>query len=243
TRGSGDWSSDVCSSDLLRAFATERAREIRVVVASSDGSPAECEAALARLSDERSLAAIAMTAAHESIRHAALARTTGDRVLRDVVRNAADPLIRRAALARIEDPKILQSIAVAEGQTDLALQALERIIDVTMLRAVADSRTAPKSVRQRARVLLAASAGERLPIGMKEGRARQLELCLAVESLIGTRDLLGAAEHVRTLQQEWAGIARDVDPREDVARRFQKAYDAILDEAESLARRQDEAET
>ena len=227
----------------LRAFATERAREIRASVASSDRALAECEAALACLSDERSLATIAMTAAHETIRHAALARTTGDRVLRDVVRNAADPLIRRAALARIEDPKILQSIAVAEGQTDLALQALERITDATMLRAVADSRTAPKSVRQRARTRLAASAGERLPIGMKEGRSRQLELCLAVERLIGARDLLGAAEHLRTVQQEWAGIARDVEPREDVARRFQRACDTILDEAGSLARRQDDAET
>src|SRR2546425_2623566 len=227
----------------LRAFATERAREIRAAVASSDGPLAECEAALACVSDEHRLAAIAMTAAHETIRHAALARTTGDRVLRDVVRNAADPMIRRAALARIEDPAILRSIAVGDGRTDVALQALERITDATMLRAVADSRTAPKSVRRRARTLLATSAGDRLPIGMKEGRARQLELCLAVESLTGTRDLLGAAEQVRTVQQEWAGIARDVAPREDVARRFQKACDTILDEARSLARFQDGAET
>src|SRR5213594_2518686 len=201
----------------LRAFATERARELRAAVASSDGSLAECEVALARLSDERSLAAIAMTAVHETIRH--------------------------AALARIEDPGILRSIAVGDGRTDLALHALERITDATMLRAVADSRTAPKSVRQRARTLLATSAGDRLPIGMKEGRARQLELCLAVEKLSGSRDLLGAAKQVRTVQQEWAGIARDVEPREDVARRFHKACDEILDEAGSLARREDEAET
>src|SRR3989441_5378817 len=227
----------------LRAFATERAREIRAAVASSDGPLAECEAALACVSDEHRLAAIAMTAAHETIRHAALARTTGDRVLRDVVRNAADPMIRRAALARIEDPAILRSIGVGDGRTDLALQALERITDATMLRAVADSRTVPKSVRQRARTLLATSAGDRLPIGMKEGRARQLELCLAVEKLTVTRDLLEAAKQVRTVQQEWAGIARDVEPREDVAHRFHKACDEILDEAGSLARREDEAET
>ena len=227
----------------LSAFATERARELRAAVASSDGSLAECEVALARLSDGRSLAAIAMTAVHETIRHAALARTTGDRVLRDVVRNAADPMIRRAALARIEDPGILRSIAVGDGRTDLALHALERITDATMLRAVADSRTAPKSVRQRARTLLATSAGDRLPIGMKEGHARQLALCLAVESLTGTHDLLGAAEHVRTIRKEWAGIARDVEPKEDVARRFHKACNEILDEAGSLERRQNEAET
>src|SRR5207248_371558 len=143
----------------------ERARESRVVVASSDGSPAECEAALARLSDERSLAAIAMTAAHESIRHAALARTTGDRVLRDVVRNAADPMIRRAALARIEDPKILQSIAVADGQTELALQALERTTDATRRGAWRAVGTKPRRVgvpcrRTSRRVPLSASASK-----------------------------------------------------------------------------------
>jgi len=192
----------------LRAFAAERAREIRTAVASSDGTLAACEAALARLSDEQSLAAVAMRAAHDAIRHAALARTAGDRVLRDVVRNAADPMIRSAALARIEDAAILRSIAVGDGRTDLALQALERITDASMLRTVADSRTAPKTVRQRARALLPTSAGDRAPIGMKEGRARQLELCLAVESLTGTRNLLGAAEQVHTVQAEWADIAR-----------------------------------
>src|SRR5579862_5278485 len=226
----------------LRAFASERAQQIRVAAASSDGPLAECEAALAHLSNDQSLAAVATTAAHESIRHAALARTTGDRVLRDVVRNASDPDIRRAALARIEDPAILRSIAVGDGGTDVALEALERISDATMLRAVADHRTAAKSVRQRARTLLT-TAGDRLAIGRKEGRARQLELCLAVEKLSGARDLLAAAAQVRTVQQEWAGIVRDVEPREDVAHRFRKACDEILEEAASLARRQDHAET
>jgi hypothetical protein len=231
------------TAEDLRAFVTEHAREIRVALASSDGSLAECEAALARLSDERSLAAIAMTAAHESIRQAALARTTGDRVLRDIVRDAGDPMIRRAALARIEDPAILRGIAVGDGRTDLALQALERITDATLLRTIADSRTAAKSVRQRARALLPTSAGDRLPIGMKKGRARQLELCVAVESLSGTRHLLGAAERVRTMRQEWADVARDAEPREDVARRFHKACEEILDQAGSAARRQAEAES
>lgn len=227
----------------LRAFAAERARQIRAAVASSDGPLAECEAALAHLSDEQSLAAVATTAAHETIRHAALARTSADRVLRDVVRNAPDPVIRRAALARIEDPAILRSIAVGDGRTEVALEALERITDATMLRAVADSRTAPKSVRRRARILLATSAADRLAVGTKEGRARQFELCLAVEKLTGMRDRLAAAAQVRTVQLEWARIVRDVAPREDVAHRFRKACDEILDEAASLARRQAAAET
>ena len=227
----------------LRACAAERARQIRVTVASSDAPVADCEVALAHLSDEQSLAAVATTAAHETVRHAALARTTADRVLRDVVRNAPDPVIRGAALARIEDPAILRGIAVGDGRTEVALQALERITDATMLRAVADSRTAAKSVRRRARTLLASNAGDRLAIGTKEGRARQLELCLAVEKLTGMRDRLAAAAQVRTVQREWTRIVRDVDPREDVTHRFRKACDEILDEAASLARRQAAAET
>jgi Domain of Unknown Function (DUF349) len=199
-----------------RALATERAREIWTTIARSDGPLAACEEALARLSDERSLAAIAMTAAHEVIRHAALARTTGDRVLRDVVLNAADPMIRRTAL--------------------------ERITDVKMLRAVADNRAVPKTVRQRARELLPTGAADRLPMGVKEARASQSELRRAVEALAGTRDLIAAAEQVRTLQQKWADSARELEPLEDVARRFHKACDDILDQAGSLARRQAEAE-
>ena len=79
-------------------------------------------------------------------------------------------MIRRAALERIEEPGILRSIALGDGHTDLALQALERITDASLLRAIADSRTAPKSVRQRARELLPTGAADRPPIGVKEAR-------------------------------------------------------------------------
>jgi hypothetical protein len=226
----------------LRAFAAERAREVRAAVASADGPLAECEAALARVADERTLASIAVTAAHETVRQAALARTGGDRLLRDVVRNATDPKIRSAALARIEDAGILRSIAVGDGPADVALAALERITDAEGLRAVADSRAASKAVRQRAQSRLVAVAGDRPRLDAKEGRTRQLELCLAVERLLGSRDVLGAAEEVRALQEEWAQIARDVPPREDLAHRFAKACEATLVDAGSLARRRAEAE-
>jgi hypothetical protein len=201
----------------LRAFAAERARGIWTAMASSDGPLDACEAALTHLSDDRSLAAIATSASHEAIRNAALARTTDDRVLRDVVLNAADPTIRRAAV--------------------------ERITDVKTLRAVADNRSVPKAVRQRARELLPAGGADHPTMGVKEARARQSELRGAVESLAASRDLIGAAEQVRTLQQTWADVTREVEPLEDVARRFHKACEDILDQAGSLARRQAEAET
>jgi len=230
------------TDDDLRAVATERAREIRTAIAISDAPLADCEAALAPLTDERSMAAIAATAAHEAIRQAALGRTSGDRLLGDVVRNATDAAIRRAALARISDPAVLRTIAAGERRAEVALEAVERIGDPGVLRAVAESHTAAKSVRQRARTLLSASAGDRPAIGTKEGRARQLELCLAAEGLTAARDVPRAAEDLAAIEREWTEIARDVAPREDVARRFEKACEEIRDAAGSLARRRAESE-
>src|SRR5215831_19173282 len=65
----------------LRELAAERTREILVGIASSAGPLADCEAALARLADPRSLSSVATAGAHESVRLAALARVSGDRVL------------------------------------------------------------------------------------------------------------------------------------------------------------------
>ncbi len=226
----------------LRDLADERAREAWIETATSGGPLAECEAALARLTDARHLAAVAMAATHAGIRHAALERAAGDRVLRDVVRNAADPAIREAALDRIRDATTLRSIVLGDGPLELALRALERIDDGASLQAVAGSRTAAKSLRQRAQALLAARAGERPVIGVKEARARQLELSSAVHMLRAMPDVLEAGERVRAAQREWQQLARDVEPRPDVAEAFTKACDAILQDAASVARRRAEAD-
>src|SRR5437667_315524 len=143
--------------------------------------------------------------------------------LETLARTDPDARVRRIAIKKLEDPERLDEVARGETDEDLRAFASERARQVRVAAAsadgpVADHRTAAKSVRQRARTLLT-TAGDRLAIGRKEGRARQLELCLAVEKLTGTRDRLAAAAQVRTVQQEWAGIMRDVEPREDVAHR------------------------
>jgi hypothetical protein len=225
----------------LRELAVERVQEVLVRVASSDGPLAECEAALARLTDARSLAAVAVAATHESVRRGALARASGDRVLRDIVRDARDPEIRRAALHRIHDPAALRSIALG-GPPELALQALERIEDVASLHAIAGSRTAAKSLQERARALLASRSAEAPAVAVKEARARQLELCTAVHMLRTMPDVVRAAEQVREAQREWQALAREVEPRPDVAEPFRAACDAILTEAATVARRRADAE-
>jgi hypothetical protein len=226
----------------LRERARERLREVLVGIASSGGPFGECDAALARLVDAPSLAAVAMAATDDRIRHAALARASGDRILRDVVRSAADPAIRRAALDRIEDGAMLRSIALGDVPLELALQALDHIDDGTSLQTIAESRTAAKSVRQRARALLASRSSTRLAVGIKPARARQLELSTAVHGLRTMPDVLQAAEQAREAQREWQALARDVEPRPDVAERFTTACAAILRDAASLARRRADAD-
>ena len=225
------------SDESVRHLASERARELRGAIACSERPLAECETALAQLTDDASLTAVAARAAHEAIRRAALGRIGTDRALRDVVRTAADASLGRAALDRIQDPAQLRAVAVSDCPPDLALLALERITDPGILLAVAESTTATKSVRRRARALLPADVTLAPAIGEKQARARQLELSTTVSGLRGAADLQRAAERVRAAQEEWDVLARAAEPRDDVARRFAVACAAVLDEAASLARR------
>src|SRR5262249_45910119 len=173
---------------------------------------------------------------------AALSRISGDRHLRDIVRNAADPAVRREALDRIHDGAMVRSIVLGDGPLDLALRALERVEDAAALRAIAGNSTASKSVRQRAQALLASRSGERSGTGVKETRARQLELLTLVHALRALPDVIGAAEQVREAQREWRELARDVEPRSDVAEPFAAACEEILRDAASLTRRRAEVD-
>jgi hypothetical protein len=222
----------------LRNLAAERLAEVRVAIAGSNGPLAECEAALSRLSDERDLSSVASSGEHDGIRRAALARVTSGRVLRDVVKSAADPAIRRAALDRIDDAAALRGIAVGDYAPELALSALERIGDVDALRAIADNRSASKKVRQRAREMLSAEAGDGPTVGHKEGRARQVTLCSAVEALSTEPNAMQAAARLRDLQREWQELAKNVPPRDDASARFTAACETILQNAASVARRE-----
>jgi hypothetical protein len=226
----------------LRVLATERLREVSLAAAASNAVLGDCEAALARLGDERSLAELATSAAHAEIRRAALARVSGDRVLRDVVRSATDPAIRREALDRIEDAAVLRAIAVGDGPTDVVVRAVERITDADVLRAVAENRAASKAVRQRARALLPSEAGEAPARAFKEVRARQLELSIAMHALRGATDFLAAADQVREAEREWDDLAGSIEPHPAVAERFRNAVETIRAEAAGSAQHRAEVE-
>ena len=222
----------------LRELAADRARELRIALAASDRPVTEREAAVARLADERSLAAVVTTGDDDAVRRAALARIRSERGLRDVVRNAADPAIRHAALARITDVGLLRGIAVGDGPAELSLEAVARIADADVLRAIAEMRGASKAVRQRARAMLPEGAAELPAMSAKDVRARQVALCTAVEMLVAEPDVMAAATRVREAEEEWRALARDLAPRDDVAQRFAGACEAILEDAASLMRRE-----
>jgi hypothetical protein len=224
----------------LRELAAERARDVLLDIATAGG--AEGEAALARLTDERSLAAVAVGGATADIRNAALARVHGDRTLRDIVRDAADMGIRRAALDRVADPAVLRSIAVSDCPPELAAQAVGRIEDPETLRAIADNPSAAKDARRHARELLAARAEDGAPVAFKDARAREHALCMAAEALSNERDADVAATRLREVQREWEELTRHVPPREDTAARFAAACEAILEAAASVVRRRAEVE-
>jgi hypothetical protein len=194
--------------------------------------------ALAKLTDERSLAIVAVRGAEERVRQQALARVHSDRALRDIVRDASDMGVRRAALDGLTDPGALRSIAVSDCPIELALEAVARIQDPETLRAISENHVAAKDVRRRARELVAAKAAEDVPIAFKDARAREHALCMVAEALSNERDAEVAATRLREVQREWEELTRHVPPREDTAARFAAACDAIIEAAASVVRRQ-----
>lgn len=225
----------------LRELAAECARDVRVRVAMSDAAPDRCDVALAGLHDDRSLAQVAVGAAHDAVRRAALARVASDRQLRDVVRGSTDAELRRAALERITDVGVLRAIAVGDGPADVTVLAVERIADLDVLRAIADTRGASKAARQRAQAMLPADERPAFSVG-RDVRGRQLALCTIVEGLRKSSSVTDAGDQVRTAQAEWQALAREGEPRPEVAERFDVACRAVLERADSLARRHAEAD-
>ena len=227
---------------LVRDAATERAREVRVNVANGAGPVADCEAALARLDDERSLAAVATTASHATVARAALDRVANDRVLREVVQHATSAEIRGAALDRIHDPAALRAIALGEGPADLALRALDRIDDAAVLHAIAANKAASKAVRKRAQERLPAGPADGPAVDVKRARVRLLELGTEMRALDMMPDVIAAGTRARAAEQEWQALARVVEPKADVAERFTTTCRRLIEAADRLQRHRVEAE-
>ena len=230
------------ADSLVRAAATERARDVRVGVASAAGPVADCEAALARLDDERSLAAVATAAAHATVARAALGRMGNDRLLRELVQHAASGEIRGAALDRIQDLAALRAIVLGDGPTDLALRALDRIDDATVLQGIAANKAASKAVRKRAQERLPAGTADGSTVDVKRARVRLLELGTEMRALDMMPDVIAAGARARVAEQEWQALTRVVEPKADVAERFAATCRRIVEAADRLQRHRVEAE-
>lgn len=241
------------ADETLRTLAGERLRTLLVAEAGADAPVERCAAALARLTDERSVGAVAMGATHAAIREAALARVASDRVLRDVVRQAADPGIRGAALERIADPGVLRALAAGELPAELAVRTVDRLSDdPEALRAIVGNRAASKAARQRARALLPdaptaldddapatpdrpaevagvtdprEAAAHRARMALEDARRAREELIADVAALEGPDAL---AELARA-RETWAGLGPvPAAEHEAYSRRFREAGDACV---------------
>ncbi len=212
----------------LRKLAAERAADILAEVALSDGAPAACEEALARLSNPRLLARVAISASHRTIQEAALGQLSDARALADVVRKASVLELRKEALGKLGDPSLLQTIATSDVGSELALTAVERISDPEALHAIAQERSACKNVRQSAEARFEAVITDDHPLRVEQRRKRQDELSTYVEEL--AKEPLSATEKLQEAQSEWDALADKTQPDETTKERFHAARQAIVAE-------------
>jgi hypothetical protein len=212
--------------ERLRAFAAERAASLLANVAVSAAELETCLKALARLSDPAHLVTVVRGAAHESIRTAALSRLTDQRSLGEVVRKAKDPAVRRAALDQVTDLTVLRSIALAEDVT-LAMVALDRIQDREVLASIGEDRKCLRAVRRKAQSRLDDSREGGSAAPSRPRRAREIDLCMALEALAQERDLEHLAEKLHTIEIGWEALSREAPPDETTGQRFAAAQASV----------------
>jgi hypothetical protein len=215
--------------EALRKVASEKASEILIANAISDGDEAKSRDAVSRLSTPKALAEVAKTAASEVVWKAALSRVEqmGDaKALADVARNAKSPAARQGALARVTDSGVLRSVALNERDEQLCLSAVARINDPSALEQITQ-KSKQKSVRNAAKERLAQVAPEReAPVGKQvtQRKSMQRQLCARAEAAAAHRDLAEAQSEMDAVRDAWAELG--VQPGDDELRvRFNKAVE------------------
>lgn len=209
----------------LRALATTRAQELLVERAISHQPPEECIEALDRVSRAGQRVTIATRAVHSSVRRAALASVTDEPNLAEIARRGTDAEVGLAALERVTDAALLHRVAVGNAPPEVALAALARLTDADLVHAIAEHHHADKSVRKRARAMLAVMVGEDHPLRLAAQQARQVELCAEVERWRDSNDPAAARMALRAAEREWQDTSARADAA--IAERFRSACEAV----------------
>jgi hypothetical protein len=227
--------------DQTRADAIERLTTLATESGSGTGLDApQGVRAVAAISGERQLAAIARSAAAVEVATAAAIRLQEPKSLGNVARHAEHETIRLAALGRVNDAAELEAVATHTEHKEVGLAALERLPETATLEAIA-VRAKNKVVARRARAIVrerttadaaARAAAETL------ARRRTL-LCEAAETLDRTldrtRDGVRVTNDAARLTEDWDKLP----PAEsEAAQRWERAMERVRMHVEDLARQE-----
>ncbi|HEY7289414.1 MAG TPA: DUF349 domain-containing protein [Vicinamibacterales bacterium] len=145
----------IASSDAdasVREQAAAMLRDIALEAFEGIGEP-ESLAAVDALTDAKSLATIAKSAASQTVADRARARVDDPHALGSIARHAEHESVRRAAFASLDDEREILSVALNSEFRDPALAAVDAITDRAELEQIA-SRARNKHVAKRARTIV-----------------------------------------------------------------------------------------
>ncbi len=230
---------------VAREDADERVREEAVaglVEMATSGGPDEGASAVAGLSDARSLAQVAKSAAHAATRQAAIARLTDAHALGSVARQAADVQTAMQALDALADEHELVDVAINSEHRDVAAAALEKIAARTpeahqtfkTIAARAKHKTAGRHAAALVQALEDADAARQAAAA--ERQKQQAALCESVESSASLTDWRAADAALARAADDWRALGAD-DVAPELARRFAAAVEAAR---AAIARRRED---
>lgn len=213
--------------------------------------------AVSKLTDARRLAQIAKSAqadAADAVRTAALAGLSDDRALGAIARHAKVEAIALAALARVTSADEMFDTVLNSDHKDVALMAFDRVVDATnpdvaQLKTI-EARTQQKSAAKRARTMLQAieDAETARRAAEEERRRQETLLCDAVEGVTSVQDADRSEADLTRLESAWQAIG---SPDQAASGRFTAGAAAIrslitdrrreVEAAAEMARRRGEA--
>jgi hypothetical protein len=184
----------------------------RLAAIAAGESPERAAPALAALSDQKQIGAVAKSSAVESVRASAVGMLTDVKVLSSVARHATDPRTAALAADRIEDPAELLNVAVKTDHKDAGVSALERAVilvatDRATLDGVAD-RAKNKAVAKRARAMVQAmdDAAAAKKAALDAHQQRIAGAIARAEALAVSTTAAGADQQLGDAEAEWAQI-------------------------------------
>ncbi|MBM3751840.1 MAG: DUF349 domain-containing protein [Acidimicrobiia bacterium] len=221
-----------CIADADQSVKDEAADQLAALAL--DGSdPARAVASANLLTDSRRLANLAKSAtseASDAVRESALARISDDRQLAAVARHAKVEAIAMSALGRVTSADELLDTVLNSDHKDVALAAFDRVVDanapdLTQLKSI-EGRSQQKAASKRARTMLQAieDAENARRAAEDEQRRQETLLCDAVEGAAAITDADRAEADLSRLETAWQAIT---SPDPAAAKRFTAGAAAI----------------